>query len=240
VSYEGCRDEEARSALEANPTMRHEALGVAIARTMTDRTSSVVALNEDFDALIAAIDRWSSALRAGRPVHRMQYAEASWLTPPFGDPLLVDLDDAAAQTKTDVHNPTITHASQAVMEALHTVLLSEWHRDFYRGAYGTSIFWPQHAMGRDEPSSPQWHDFAYYQDARECSALTHWDEFLAAYVGSAPRTPRRSRPLTPRPQAIEAVQHGAPGVGLPAARGDYSPATARKRAIQYPEDMRED
>jgi Clostripain family len=240
VGYEGFRYEEALSALAANPTMSNEALGVTLARSMTDRTSSVVALNEDFDALVAALERWSSALLAGLPVYHGQYAKTYWLTQSFGDPLFVDLYDAATQLNTYVHDPAVRNAGQAVMDAMDKVLLYEWHRDFYRGTHGISIFWPQHVRGLDEPSSPHLNDFAYYRDVLEFSAMTHWDEFLAAYAGSTASPPASAHPLTPRQQAIEAVQRGAPGFGLPAARGYYSPATARKHAIQYPGEMRED
>ena len=30
--------------------------------------------------------------------------------------------------------------------------------------------------------SPQWNDFQYYQDYLTFSQMTHWDEFLDAYV----------------------------------------------------------
>jgi len=34
----------------------------------------------------------------------------------------------------------------------------------------------------DEPSSPQWNDFDYYRNYLTFSQLTHWDEFVDAFI----------------------------------------------------------
>ena len=93
-----------------------------------------------------------------------------------------DLYDAAEEIKARVSDSTIQAKCQAVMDAVDTVILYEWHQRSYKDAHGIGIFWPKEVADLDEPSSPQWNDFQYYQDYLAFSPLTHWDEFLDAYV----------------------------------------------------------
>jgi len=41
---------------------------------------------------------------------------------------------------------------------------------------------PMRAQDLDEASSPEWNDFEYYREMLVFSRLTHWDEFLDAFV----------------------------------------------------------
>jgi hypothetical protein len=68
------------------------------------------------------------------------------------------------------------------VDAVDTVVLHEWHRRSYPDAHGIGIFWPKVPEDLDEPSSPQWNDFEYYRNYLAFAPLTHWDEFLDAYV----------------------------------------------------------
>ena len=66
-------------ALHENPDMTPEELAVVInqsASTNPERTGSAVALNEDWDALIAAVDAWAIALENGLPEYRQHYVGA--------------------------------------------------------------------------------------------------------------------------------------------------------------------
>jgi hypothetical protein len=205
---------------------------MVMAGTMTDRTISAVLLNADWDALVTAIDQWSVLLNDGLSNYRQRYQEAYSRTQHFGDPLFVDLYDMARQVKACVPDKGIQAASQAVMDAVKAVVAYNWSRAFYLdGANGMSIFWPQTAQGLDESTSPQWDDFQYYCSYLPFSGLTHWDEFLAAYVAGSPPAGQPSRQLIEAGHALERVRRGAPGFGLPAARGFYSPPGSRRGPV---------
>ena len=68
------------------------------------------------------------------------------------------------------------------MDAVNAVMLYEWHYNKYKGAHGIGIFWPRLPADLDEPSSPEKNDFEYYRSKLVFSRLTHWDEFISAYV----------------------------------------------------------
>jgi len=185
VWWDGIEYELVVPALQANPSMTAEQLAVEISQSMhsnTERTGSAVALNADWDNLITAIDEWSLALSAGLPTYRSAYDAAYGATQDFGDPLNKDLYDAAAEIMAQVSDPDIQARCQDVMNAVDTVVLHEWHRNKYKDAHGIGIFWPQEPEDLDEPSSPQWNDFEYYRSYLAFASLTHWDEFLDAYV----------------------------------------------------------
>jgi len=182
VWWEGFRYAVILTDLEANPAMTAEQLAVEMARTMTDKTIAAVTLNSNWDNLITAIDRWSLALLNGLPTYRAAYDAAYADTQHVADPTNRDLYDAAAEIKAHVSDPSIQAKSQAVMDAVKAVVLYEWHRGKYPDAHGIGIFWPRLPADLDEPSSPQWNDFDYYRNYLRFSKLTHWDEFLDAYV----------------------------------------------------------
>ena len=68
------------------------------------------------------------------------------------------------------------------MNAIDGVVLDEWHTKPYHGAHGISIFLPMRAQDLDEASSPDWNDFEYYREMLVFSRLTHWDEFIDAFI----------------------------------------------------------
>jgi hypothetical protein len=185
VWWDGIEYELVVPALQANPGMTAEQLAIEIAESMhsnTERTGSAVALNSDWDNLISAVDAWSLALLDGLPAYRAAYDAAYKKTQDVFDPLNRDLYDAAAEIMVRVDDPDLQAKCQAVMDAVDTVVLHEWHRRSYPDAHGIGIFWPKVPEDLDEPSSPQWNDFEYYRNYLAFAPLTHWDEFLDAYV----------------------------------------------------------
>lgn len=182
VWWEGFKYEDILAALQANPAMTAEQLGVKMAQTMADKTVSAVSLNANWDNLVTAVDQWSVALLNGLPAYRSAYDAAYARTQAVADPLNKDLYDAAVEIKARVSDPDIQAKSQAVLDAMNAVVLYEWHRGRYADAHGIGIFWPRLPADLDEPSSPQWNDFDYYRTYLRFAQLTHWDEFLAAYV----------------------------------------------------------
>ncbi|MFZ3048273.1 MAG: clostripain-related cysteine peptidase [Desulfatirhabdiaceae bacterium] len=169
-------------SLRSRPEMSIQELAIEFSNSMTDWTSSVVTLNSNWDQLIEAVDQWSLVMLDGLPAYRIAYDNAWALTQGFDDPLYKDLADAAYQIQIQVDDSVIQFACQAVIDAVKLVVVDEWHRRKYPGANGISIFWPRLTQDLDEPSSTEWNDFEYYQQKLQFAEMTHWDEFLAAYV----------------------------------------------------------
>jgi hypothetical protein len=186
VNWDGIEYELVIPALQANPAMTAEDLAVVInqsASTTKERTGSAVALNADWDGLIGAVDAWAVALQDGLATYRSQYVKAFRGARAFwGDPMAKDLYDTAQEIYAAVDAPAIQATSQAVMNAVDAVVLDEWHTKPYADAHGISIFLPADAADLDDPSTPEWNEFEYYRNQLVFSRLTHWDEFLDAFV----------------------------------------------------------
>jgi hypothetical protein len=176
-------------ALHEDPEMTPEELAVITslsASTSAERSTSAVALNEDWDALIAAVDAWAFALENGLPEYRQHYVGAFRAAKYFWqDRTARDLYDVASIIRDRIgvrlDDSEIEATSQAVMEAVEAVVLDEWHRQNLADAHGISIFLPATVADLDDPST-EWNEFDYYQNYLAFSRLTHWDEFLAAFV----------------------------------------------------------
>jgi hypothetical protein len=186
VWWEGFRQNLVLTALKENPTMDERALAVLLAQNMSDWTTSVVAMGESWDTLLDAVIDWSAALLAGLDQYRPYYDVAYDETQGMLDPVNKDLYDMAYEIWSAVPDDAvdIKATSQAVMGAFTDDLIPyEWHqgKNRYRSAHGIGIFWPRYVADLDIPNSRP-HDFAYYQTL-EFAALTHWGQFLAAYVG---------------------------------------------------------
>jgi hypothetical protein len=190
VWWEGFRNDLILAALKNNPTMSAQALAILMAQNLTDRTTSVVDL-AGVDNLLAAVDDWSAALSAGLGSHRAEIDVAYSNTQAFaGDPLHKDLYDAADEIKKAVNDPVIQAKSQAVMDAVSSAVLYEWHQKAkYKDAHGIGIFWPRYPQDLDvPPPSTYGYDWDYYyfdgstRPGLEFSQLTGWDDFLNVYV----------------------------------------------------------
>jgi hypothetical protein len=190
VWWDGFRNDLILTALKNNPSMSSRELAILMAQSLTDRTTSVVDLAK-VDALLAAVDDWSAALAAGLADHRAEYDIAYSNTLGFaGDALHKDLYDAANEIKSAVNDPVIQAKSQAVMDAVNSVVLYEWHQKAkYKDAHGIGIFWPRFPQDLDLPSpSTYGNDWDYYyfdgsnRPGLEFSQLTGWDDFLNIYV----------------------------------------------------------
>jgi hypothetical protein len=172
--------------LQANPDMTPDELAVIINQSTAanrERSGSAVALDERWDALIQAVDEWSLALLDGLAAYRSDYVRAFRLAESFwADRTAKDLYDVAYEISARVGGADLQAKSQAVMSAVEVVVLDEWHAQQYHGAHGISIFLPMRVQDLDDPSSPDWHDFEYYRSHLAFSRLTHWDEFLNAFV----------------------------------------------------------
>ena len=177
VNMDGLEYELILAALNANPEMSADELAVITSRTAgtnQERTWSAVALDERWDALLAAVDAWSLALATGMESgQRAKYDRALRATQHFVDaPMDRDLYDLAAEINARVDDPEIMARGEAVMAAVEAVVLDEWHREDYAGANGITIYVVAGTAMNDT--------FAYYRKLGFAKA-THWDEFLARY-----------------------------------------------------------
>ena len=93
-----------------------------------------------------------------------------------------DLYDIAFEIQSRVDDPEIQAKCQAVMDAVDAAVLDEWHATQYHDAHGISIFVPTRVEDLDDPATPEWNEFDYYRNELVFSRLTHWDEFLDAFV----------------------------------------------------------
>jgi hypothetical protein len=186
LNMDGIEYEWVIPALQANPDMTADELAVLInwsTSTNRERTGSAVALDERWDTLLEAVDAWAVALGDGLAANRSDYVHAFRAAEYFwGDRTAKDLYELAYGIDIRVDDPDLQAKSQAVMTAIDGVLLDEWHTQPYHGAHGISIFLPMRVQDLDAASSPEWNDFEYYRDYLVFSRLTHWDEFLDAFV----------------------------------------------------------
>ena len=178
--------------LHEDPDMTPEELAVVTSQSASataERATSAVALNGDWDDLIAAVDAWAIALEEGLPAYRQHYVGAFRAAKYFWqDRTARDLYDVANIIRDRIGDPDgepieqeILTRSQAVMDAVDTVVLDEWHRQNLADAHGISIFLPATVEDLDDPST-DWNEFKYYREQLAFSRLTHWDEFLNAFI----------------------------------------------------------
>lgn len=186
VGWDGIEYELVIPTLQADPLMSPEALAVVInqsAAVNKELTGSAVALNDDWDHLIEAVDDWSLALLEGLPDHRHGIYSAFRSSQSFvQDTTAKDLWDLASQIQRRVNNAEIQRLSQTVMDAVDAVVLDEWHSQQYHGAHGISIYGPVVEKDLDYDGTPDVYDFEYYRQKLVFSRITHWDEFLDAFV----------------------------------------------------------
>jgi hypothetical protein len=190
VNWDGIEYELVIPALQENPEMTAEELAVVInqsAATNPERSYSAVALDENWDALIAAVDAWALALEEGLPAYRQHYVGAFKAAKYFWqDQTARDLYDAASiigdRIGRRLDDAVILEKSQAVMAAVDAVVLDEWHRTNLADVHGISIFLPTRAADLDDPGTPDWNEFDYYRNELVFSKLTQWDEFLEAFI----------------------------------------------------------
>jgi hypothetical protein len=186
VGADGIEYEKVIPALQSDPSMSADELAVLFTQSAQgnkEKTWSAVALDERWDALQIAVDEWAVALIDGLPSYRRAYSQAFTAARSFWqDPASKDLYDAAFELKARVDDPVIQAKSQAVMDAVTAVVLDEWHVNAYRDVRGITIYLPHKAQHLDYRATVT-NDFDHYRANLGFAAQTHWDEFLAAYLG---------------------------------------------------------
>jgi hypothetical protein len=190
VNWDGIEYELVIPALHEDPELTPEELAVVInqsAATNAERSNSAVALDENWDALISAVDKWAVELERGLPEYRQHYVGAFRAAKYFWqDQTARDLYDAASIIRDRIgirlDDEDIYNTSQAVMVAVEDAVLDDWNRRNLDDAHGISIFLPVRAADLDDPGTPDWNEFEYYRSKLVFSELTYWDDFLDAFL----------------------------------------------------------
>ncbi len=156
--------------------MTADQVAIATSQTATsDKTWSAVAVDSRFDALLTAVNDWSVALNNGLGANRKKYDRAFGATQSFWQaPMDKDLYDMAYEINRNVTDANLKVKSQAVMNAVHTVVLHERHVKAYAGAHGITIYHISKASEKDS-------NYTYYRTL-DFALQTGWDEFLDSYA----------------------------------------------------------
>lgn len=176
VGGEGVQYDLVLAQLAANPNMTADQVAIATSQSATgDKTWSAVAVDSRFDALLTAVDQWSSALSNGLAANRKKYDRAFGATRSFWQaPMDKDLYDMAYEINRNVTDSNIKNKGQAVMNAVDAVVLHERHVNAYADANGITIYHIARAAEKDS-------DYTYYRTL-DFALQTGWDEFLDAYA----------------------------------------------------------
>ncbi len=176
VGNEGIQYDLVLAQLAANPSMTADQVAIATSQSATsDKTWSVVAVDSRFDTLLTAVNDWSVALNSGLATNRRKYERAFGATRSFWQaPMDKDLYDMAYEINRNVTDANIKARSQAVMNAVHAVVLHERHVNAYADAHGITIYHISKAAEKDS-------NYTYYRTL-DFALQTGWDEFLDSYA----------------------------------------------------------
>ena len=176
VGWDGVEYDVVLEQLAANPNMTADQVAIATSQSAaSDKTWSAVAVDNRFNALINAVNDWSTTLQSGLAANRRKYDQAFGATRSFWQaPMDKDLYDMAFEMKNKVSDTNIKNKSQAVMNAVNSVVLHERHVNAYAEVHGITIYHISKATEKDS-------NYTYYRGL-EFALLTGWDEFLSAYA----------------------------------------------------------
>ena len=177
VGAEGLQYDLVLAHLAANSTWTADQLAIDFTKTATaDKTWSAVAVDTRLDTLITAVDQWSVALTNGLAANRKNYDRAFGATRSFWQASEdKDLYDMAYEINRLVNNPDINPKSQAVMNAVNSVVLFDRHTNAYADTHGITIYHISKASEKGD-------DYKYYRATVDFAQQTGWDEFLDAYA----------------------------------------------------------
>ena len=176
VGWDGVEYDVVLAQLAANPNMTADQVAIATSQSaISDKTWSSVAVDGRFDALLNAVNDWSTALQAGLGANRRKYDQAFGATRSFWQaPMDKDLYDMAFEMKNKVTDTNIKNKSQAVMNAVNAVVLHERHVNAYADVHGITIYHISKATEKDS-------NYTYYRGL-DFALQSGWDEFLDAYA----------------------------------------------------------
>jgi hypothetical protein len=177
VGDEGIQYDLVLARLAKNPNMTADQVAIATTQSATsDKTWSAVAVDSRFDGLLSAVNQWSVALKNGLGANRKKYDQSFTATRSFWQaPMDKDLYDMAYEINSRVSDQNIKSKSQAVMNAVNSVILSERHVNAYADVHGITIYHISKATEKDS-------NYTYYRTTIDFALQTGWDEFLEAYA----------------------------------------------------------
>jgi hypothetical protein len=177
VGWDGIEYDVVLDKLSKNPNMSADDVAIATTQSATkDKTWSAVAVDGRFDALLTAVNNWSIALKNGLGANRKKYDQAFGATRSFWQaPMDKDLYDMAYEINRNVTDTNLKSKSQAVMNAVNSVVLSERHVNAYADVHGITIYHISKATEKDS-------DYNYYRTMLDFAGQNAWDEFLDAYA----------------------------------------------------------
>ncbi len=189
IDWDGVDYAEVISALQDDPDMSAQDTGVKIAESIgvhdSELTASAVSMGSDMETLVSAVDELAKALVDGIDTYYPSLVTARYATQHFSYgydtdvwETNIDLYDAVYNIQQNVGDADIQDKCQAVMDAMDTVVLYEWHNTAspeYDNAHGLSIYWPKSQEELDI-------DFDYYKQNVPFALNTSWDEFCEKFV----------------------------------------------------------
>ncbi len=177
VGWEGLQYDLVLADLSTHPNWTADQVAVAFTKSASeDKTWSAVAVDSRFNTLLTTVNDWSLALKNGLAKNRKQYDQAFTATRNFWQaPMDKDLYDMAYELNSKVNDATIKTKSQAVMNAISSVVLYDRHTNAYADTYGITIYHISKASEKDS-------NYTYYRSMVDFALQTAWDEFLDAYA----------------------------------------------------------
>ena len=181
VNWNGIEYDVVIDDLTANPNMTADQVAVSSSQSAIieggERTWAAIAVDARVNALLTATDQFGTALRNGLAANRKKYDAAFTATRNMWQaPMDKDLYDMAFEINARVSDATIKSRAQAVMNAVHGVVLWAGHTNAYSDVRGITI---NHISKAAEKASTDW---SYYRTNLDFSLTTQWDEFLDAYA----------------------------------------------------------
>lgn len=153
----------------------------AFAQEPISQTWSAVALNQDFEQLVKAMDLLARALIKALPAERQAIRQAAAQTRMFAsmqkwsdhyaDFHQRDIVDFCEQLLKFSQDPHVREDAMQVIAAVKRVVIAEAHSPDQTMAHGLAVYLPQQGM-----------DPAYQKSV--FAQHTHWDEFLLAFNSS--------------------------------------------------------
>jgi hypothetical protein len=177
VGWEGLQYDLVLPQMKANPLMTADQVAVAFSQSATaDKTWAALAVDSRYTTLKTAVDQWSLALLNGLSANRKKYDMAFGATRTFWQaPMDKDLYDMAYEMNNKVTDANIKSKSQAVMNAMTSVVLHQYHVNAYADTHGITIYHISKASEKDS-------NYTYYRSTIDFALQTNWDEFLNAYA----------------------------------------------------------
>lgn len=177
VGWEGLQYDLVLPQMNANPNMTADQVAVAFSQSANaDKTWAALAVDGRYLTLKTAVDQWAVALNNGLAANRAKYAKAFTATRNMWQaPMDKDLYDMAYEINRNVTDANIKSKSQAVITAMNSVVLHQYHTNAYADTHGITIYHISKATEKDA-------NYTYYRATLDFALTTAWDEFLNNYA----------------------------------------------------------